>query len=149
MPRWKNVRKKTCCRVPVHKASEITRKKKAIREQAPIERRPKPSTFRIKPNQDNPNRPTFCTQSILFNRYTTKRRKVRTSETRLSLSLVENTSPEESRWWNFRRQKSKKRRETKHSQWSYGASSLSGLHLWSNLLRAESSSFHCRAKTFS
>ena len=79
-----------------------------------------------------PNRPTFCIQIILFNRYTTTRRKIRTSETRLSLSLVENTSSEESRWWNFRRQKSKKRRETKHSQWSYGASSLSGLHLWSN-----------------
>ena len=95
-----------------------------------------------------PNRWTFCTQVIFFNRYTTTRREIRTSETRLSLSLVENTSPEESRW-NFWRQKSKKRRATKHSQWSYGASSLSGLHLWSNLLRAKSSSFHCRAKTSS
>ena len=95
-----------------------------------------------------PNRWTFCTQIIFFNRYTTTRRKILTSETRLSLSIVENTSPEESRW-NFQRQKSKKRRATKHSQWSYGASSLSGLHLWSNLLRAKSSSFHCRPETSS
>ena len=111
MSRWKNVLKKTCCRVPVHKTYETTRKGKRYTAKLNWTAA---KTVNIL-NRTNQNKKfsinQFCNHIFLFNRYTTTRRKIRTSATSLSSSLVENTSLEESRWWNFRREKSKKERE--------------------------------------
>ena len=80
MSRWENVRKKTCCRVPAHKTSEITIKNET-EKQAPIEWRP--NQFKLKKFPSD----KFCTQIILFYRYTTTRRKIRTSMTSLKVML--------------------------------------------------------------